>query len=277
MSFLPSSTPSSPSSSIHLTNLTLPSGLLLPDIWSQVRPQPATLSLSLHLTSSAFSTASTADKLDGSTVHYGTLAKRVLASCGGEALSLPECLARVEGIVRELAGGILSVARVEVGLEKGSMFGEWVVFVREFGQEEGEERFGVEVREVKVMTLLGVNSYERQGRQPVVVSFGLWEGGRKGVGEDVVVKMLGLERMLVDIIEPTTYETLETLIEYTVTELRKRVLDQDFPGATLRLRMEKPRAIAWAEAPGLEVTRVIPSAGKASKAAELRVVKPYAG
>ncbi|EGP90860.1 uncharacterized protein MYCGRDRAFT_106769 [Zymoseptoria tritici IPO323] len=274
MSFLPSSTPTPPSSSIHLTNLTLPFGLRLPDIWSQTRPQPATLSLSLHLTSSAFSTASTADKLDGSTVHYGTLAKRVLASCGGEALSLPECLRRVEGIVRELAGRILRMARVEVELSKGSMFGEGVVFVREFGQE--EKRFGVEVRGVKVMTLLGVNAYERQGRQPVVVNFGLWVGRGTGVGEEVVVKMLGLERMLVDIIEPTTYETLETLIEYTVAELRKRVLDQEFPGATLRLKMEKPRAIAWAEAPGLEVTREIPSAGKSSKAAELSVVKPYA-
>ena len=53
------------------------------------------------------------------------------------------------------------------------------------------------------------------------------------------------------------------MIEYTVTELRTRVLDREFPGAILRLKMEKPRAIAWADAPGLEVVRQVPkTAGK---------------
>jgi hypothetical protein len=82
------------------------------------------------------------------------------------------------------------------------------------------------------------------------------------------------------IVEPTTYETLETLIEYTVSELRTRVLDKDFPGSTLRLKMVKPRAIAWADAPGLEVAREIPRAGggkSATTTTPLNFVRPYAG
>jgi hypothetical protein len=110
-----------------------------------------------------------------------------------------EALEKVEAIVRDLAGGILQRCRVEVGLEKGSMFGEEVRFVRDFGGEPREDRFGVEVRGIKVMTLVGVNAYERQGRQPVVVGLSLWGGG-DGKGEDgLVEKMLGLERVLIEV------------------------------------------------------------------------------
>lgn len=65
--------------------------------------------------------------------------------------------------------------------------------------------------------------------------------------------------MLLKIIQDTSFETLETLADFTVLQLRKKMLDSALPGTRVQLRVEKPRAIAWADAPAVEVLRDVPS------------------
>lgn len=77
--------------------------------------------------------------------------------------------------------------------------------------------------------------------------------------------------------ERTSFETLETLIEYLFSELRKSTLDENLPGAEFHLRIAKPRAIAFADAPVVEIVREIPRKPSTTAAAPdvLCILKPY--
>lgn len=103
------------------------------------------------------------------------------------------------------------------------------------------------------------------------------------------------------IVQDTSFETLETLADFTVVQLRKKMLDEVLPGTRVQLRIEKPRAIAWADAPAVEVVRDVPSkratvmmsaaGGQSSRPAtatsstlekagtreRLSIIKPYSG
>ncbi|CZT20786.1 uncharacterized protein RCC_06644 [Ramularia collo-cygni] len=265
---------------ISITNLSLPHPISAPDVWGKQKDQPALLNVSLTLRGAGFSSAASLDKLDDSTIHYGNLAKKLRAGCsaGQNVLSL---ISAAEEAVMEMGRKgngkfIVQEARVEVGLCKASMFGEQVkvVSVKRFGRDgvvEGE-KWGFEVQEVKVMVLVGVNGYERQARQPLVVGFGVWFDG-KGSLES----LFGLESLIVEIIQDTSFETLETLVEHLVSELRTKTLDKSFPGSQLHLRIAKPRAIAFADAPVVEIIRDIPAAvqKKPTTAPALCIMKPY--
>lgn len=64
---------------------------------------------------------------------------------------------------------------------------------------------------------------------------------------------------MLKIVQDTSFETLETLADFTVVQLRKKMLDEVLPGTRVHLKIEKPRAIAWADAPAVEVVRDVPS------------------
>lgn len=89
------------------------------------------------------------------------------------------------------------------------------------------------------------------------------------------------------IIQDTAYETLETLVEVAFTQLSRQLPHAAPPGTILRFRIEKPRAIAFADAPVLEIVRVVagqtdsskPMSQKgtlSSRLSGLSIVKPYA-
>jgi len=130
----------------------------------------------------------------------------------------------------------------------------------------------------------------------VVASLGA-VGGVGGDGEraEQMEAFFGLERTLVavgsivscsrwasgllmetQIIEHSSFETLESLADRTVTQLQAH---RALPGAQVRLWLEKPRAIAFADAPAVEVFRVVHGtrtpAASSSESAPLRIIKPY--
>lgn len=81
------------------------------------------------------------------------------------------------------------------------------------------------------------------------------------------------------VIEDTSFETLETLADYAVKQLQDRLLSELLPGCRVQLRLEKPRAIAFADAPVVEVIRQMHAGSEKPKKAavmpELHVTKPY--
>ncbi|KAK4504491.1 hypothetical protein PRZ48_005407 [Zasmidium cellare] len=274
------------SDTITLTNLQLPHGIIAPDVWGKPKEQPALITLSLLLQGSGFGSAAQGDKLDDSTIHYGNLAKKIRAGCV-EGQSAGDLSAVVEKSILEMgmkSAGRFIVARasVEVVLPKASMFGDGGVTLGtttsydETGRVLGVGRvFGV--KGIKVMTLIGVNGYERSQKQPLVVSVLLHlrsEVRETGSGETVA--LFNLEQMVVQIIQDTSFETLETLADFTVVQLRKKMLDSVLPGTRVQLRIEKPRAIAWADAPAVEVLRDVPSK-RSSNAASIALGKAKEG
>lgn len=67
-------------------------------------------------------------------------------------------------------------------------------------------------------------------------------------------------------------------MEHMVSELRREVLDTSFPGSQLHLRIAKPRAIAFADAPVVDIIRDIPTTQQTGTIAPvLSIIKPYGG
>nr|POE99514.1 putative utp--glucose-1-phosphate uridylyltransferase [Quercus suber] len=103
----------------------------------------------------------------------------------------------------------------------------------------------------------------------VAAVLGTWDA----VAATVEAELFRLERVLVQIIEATSFETLESLAEHTIQQLRENLLNERLPGVQVRLRLAKPRAIVFADAPAVEVVRQVPTL--APKGVKLNLIQPY--
>ncbi|WPH00883.1 Hypothetical protein R9X50_00371500 [Acrodontium crateriforme] len=251
----------SPGDKILLQNLTLPHGIRTTNAWGDPKDQPACVTITLHLRD-GFNTAAGQDKLDDSTIHYGELAKRVRGSCSGAALSLADTLAAVRdavvGLSAKPSGFVVRLSEVQVRLGKASMFGSGgLVLVREwFGSEGRREKVQsvFSLCDVRTMTLVGVNAYERRGAQPVDFTLSLYTEGTLPV-----LDQSRLERMVIETIQGTEFETLETLVQFTMERIRTyfKTTDEVTSGSVVKLRLAKPQAVGFADAPAVEVCRRI--------------------
>ncbi|KAK0255018.1 hypothetical protein LTR91_011633 [Friedmanniomyces endolithicus] len=277
---------------ISVKNLQLPAGVVAPDVWGKAKEQPALLTVSLVLRGEGFGKAAAGDRLDASTIHYGELSKRIRAACSHPSQTAGHVSAHAERVIADMSrksptSSIVARSIVDVHLPKASMYGDGITLTNitdydERGRTRAVRRVFV-VREVKLMLLVGVNGYERRGKQPVLAS--LWldlggvgglEGGGGGSGSGSTVALFNLEQTLVQITQDTSFETLESLAEFTVKQLQERLLNKMLPGSQVRLRLEKPRAIAFADAPAVEVFRETPGAAGAAKHS-MPSAGPFAG
>ncbi|KAH9828496.1 Dihydroneopterin aldolase [Teratosphaeria destructans] len=260
-----------PGDIISIKELQLPYGVVSPDVWGKPKEQPALLSISLTLRH-PFKSAADQDALDASTIHYGELAKRIRASCiqnmtAGQVSAAAE-RAACEMAQKSAGNFIVSIIAIELILGKASMYGAGLVlgtvsYYDESGRVARPGQRTFTVRDVKIMTLVGVNQYERAQKQPIVATCTIFIGSMSGMqGSEQTVALFNLENTLVQIIEATQFETLETLAEFTVREMQKRMLNAVLPGSAVQLRLEKPRAIAFADSPAVEIFRETPGDGQ---------------
>jgi dihydroneopterin aldolase len=196
---------------VSVRNLQLPSGAIAPNIWHETKEQPALGSVSLWLRES-FTSAASQDALDDSTVHYGELSKRVRAnyeSKDGQRSALNGMFQAAEHMARKPKpdGNDKFVARriaARLTLPKASAFGDELAMseVRLY-DEKGTKTNGFATfscKNLRIPTLIGVNAYERKGRQPLVVDFAVDLVERLGgsVMEEMEI-LFPLERDLVDV------------------------------------------------------------------------------
>lgn len=186
---------------ICITNLTLPHPVLAPDVWGKEKEQPAVLNITLTLRGNGFGSSGNLDILDDSTIHYGLLAKKIRAACTAGLDLKGLCLA-TETAVLEMGRKrgntqIIGESRIEVGLCKASMFGEDLKFVMVRHQGVDGRCEGLwtrfELKGMKIMVLVGVNAYERQAKQPLVIDLGLW------YDKGPVVGLFSLEKTVVEV------------------------------------------------------------------------------
>ncbi|KAK5110572.1 hypothetical protein LTR62_005765 [Meristemomyces frigidus] len=294
---------------IHLRALQPPHGVLAPDIWSKQKDQPVLLNLKLSL-HNPFSSAASKDELDNSTIHYGHLAKNIRAA-SRQHQTLPGLFAAAREVVERMgmkgSRAIIATSEIEVELPKASMHGDLASIALTTDYDERGQALQTEMefrlRGVKIMTLVGVNAYERGARQPVVANLGITVASTLGDGEiDALLgvegrvvrvrvhpfhsltpfldRVTGLTEDLRQIIQDTEFETLESLADYTVKTLQSEMLSEQFPGSRVGLRLEKPRAIAFADAPAVEVLRTTPGRPSgdvlmARSKPSLQIIKPY--
>jgi dihydroneopterin aldolase len=168
---------------VSVRNVQLPSGAIAPNIWLETKEQPALASVSLWLRDS-FTSAASQDALDDSTVHYGELSKRVRTACTseeGQRSALEGVFQAAEHMARKpKSEGDKFVAKriaAKLTLPKASAFGEALTLSEvKLYDEKGSKTGGFRTfacKNLKVPTLIGVNAYERKGRQPLVMDFAL--------------------------------------------------------------------------------------------------------
>ncbi|KAK8215723.1 Dihydroneopterin aldolase-domain-containing protein [Phyllosticta capitalensis] len=241
------------------------------DIWGRMKEQPLQVSVTLALRS-PFNSAAKDDKVDSSTVHYGTLSKTVLsaiskASSGGWlddwTLGSVISAAIVEAVPE--TNKTLESSAIDVCFPKGSTLGtgtgaSWKIFYRPPNQIDDERTLVkvapcVYLRDVHVPTLIGVNSNEREKKQAVVLNVWIDHTGYFHYGKN----HCDLESELVEIMEKSSYETLEALAEQLALHCSSTIgpiVPIRLEGSPrVRIRLEKPSAVPFADAPMIEISR----------------------
>lgn len=207
----------SPPSSVSLRNLQTTTALL-PDAWNRPHKlQPLLLSASVWF-QHPFPTTSAADALSTTdTVHYGNLAKALLAAL---SLTSPEergmwigglvCDILFPGLTGEtlsgtgeggklvdLRGGGIRYLSLTARLPKASLLGSGVSFTLSVAPGGGKYATALAVEGVRVPVLVGVNENERGARQVVEVTVTV--EGVVGVGGEGGDWFARLEGVVVDV------------------------------------------------------------------------------
>ncbi|KAH4035473.1 hypothetical protein HBI80_039510 [Parastagonospora nodorum] len=228
------------------------------DVWGRNKPQRALISVIVTL-SQKFASASTTDTVDESTIHYGLLSKAVQARLQ-TASSRWEPTAMFSTIVADAVRGMAGTTPIyavetSVYYIKGGMFGDGVGHHTSTLEGTNVRSSVLHLRNVRIPCLIGVNSNERLQKQPVVVN--LWVECLPDFSSRAD-DYPELETFLFSQISATEFQTLESMLEWTIQQLRQHFFtkaeDQDL---VLRLRIEKPLAVPFADAPAVEITRPV--------------------
>ncbi|KAL4810411.1 dihydroneopterin aldolase domain protein [Aspergillus unguis] len=111
-----------------------------------------------------------------------------------------------------------------------------------------EEEFRIEG--IRCYCILGVNSHERVEKQAVIVSLEFKGPGQLAWGSTVVDTYQAMTRAVAERVEETSFQTVEALATFVA-----RIVTVDFANERVTVRVEKPSALAFVEASGVEVTR----------------------
>ncbi|KAK0618347.1 hypothetical protein B0T17DRAFT_618948 [Bombardia bombarda] len=279
------------------------------DAWGRTgKSQPLLVSAELSF-STPFDTAAADDRLGADTVHYGNLSKTILTSLGAATpspsssshLTLRDVL---ETIWSDLTGlsvdgsstgakkkPFLSLARVRflsvtVTLPKASLLGEAVSLTASsvFGLGDGEDggaaapraqiySIALDLINLRVPTLIGVNPNERLSKQFVVTSVTIDQFGQS------VDFYTDIESVVAKALDESSFETLEALGAHLADSIFSNYghhgillagqKPSDAPQWQLHIRMEKPTAVPLADCPVVEIRAgsAFPRAGRTATAA----------
>jgi dihydroneopterin aldolase len=143
------------------------------DVWGREKKQRALISVTLTL-GKQFTSASSTDSVDDSTVHYGTLSKAIQAQFKDDTMawkSTAALSAAVSQCVRDVAGSTdIHAIETNVCYLKGSMLGEGAGHMTSCIEQSGTHSSVLYLHNVRIPCLIGVNSNERLQKQPVDVN-----------------------------------------------------------------------------------------------------------
>ena len=229
------------------------------DIWGRAKHQPAYISVTVGL-SQPFTSAATTDTVNASTVHYGQLSKAIMREMSTHEttnwLSPSDVIWLLASAVRDVPANptVISTVEGELGLPKATRFGEGIGLA--FQQDYGNSSIclTLHIKRLRLGALVGVNSHERGLKQMLVVS--VWIDRAE---ESVLSSYNELEQLCVKTVEESSYETLESLAEDLAARTIKYFITPVQSGphevAGVRIRIEKPSAVPFADAPSVEIYR----------------------
>lgn len=148
------------------------------DVWGRPKPQRARVGVTLTL-GNQFTSASSTDSVDASTVHYGLLSKAIQAAfqdATTEHLSTAVLSSRILQCARKVTGTTnIYAIEIDVCYPKGSMFGDGAGYTIATIHDPPLRSQVLYLRNLRVPCILGVNPNERLQKQPVVLN--VWVDG----------------------------------------------------------------------------------------------------
>ncbi|KAL4906122.1 hypothetical protein BDW74DRAFT_177150 [Aspergillus multicolor] len=111
-----------------------------------------------------------------------------------------------------------------------------------------EEEFRIDG--IRCYCILGVNSHERVEKQAVIISLEFKGPGQLAWGSTVVDTYQVMTRAVAERVEETSFQTVEALATFVA-----RIVTVNYANERVTVRVEKPSALAFVEASGVEVTR----------------------
>ncbi|KAM0564307.1 hypothetical protein ACHAPJ_000517 [Fusarium lateritium] len=243
------------------------------DAWGRgSKQQPLLISAEVSLTH-PFPSSSSDDKVASDTVHYGLLSKSILGTLGKlpkSALSLSDVLNRIwvdltghqyngvkepsaEHVKPFLDASLIRRLSVSLVLPKASLMGSAIrlsgsCLFTDSAITARSLELGLEG--IRVPTLIGVNSNERNAKQVVVTNVRIDEY------EATHDNYASIESIIVDAMSESTFETLEALAASLAFHIARelRTKRDDFYGEIIRIGLEKPTAVPLADAACVELT-----------------------
>ncbi|KAI9705247.1 MAG: hypothetical protein M1820_005245 [Bogoriella megaspora] len=253
-----------PSHSDHISVNAIQASLdCFPDAFGRQKPQPALISVRLTLREH-FDSASKEDQLDGSTVNYGTVSKAIREVT--ERKTADGSLRAIRQFWPLIGDAISheSVRQYDVDLffPKASTTGDGIGFRKSWisGTEDGPFSFSVYFKNMRARSLIGVNDHERTKKQPVVAT--VWADLPNEQLEDHDAShLIRIEEIIVETIEASAFATLEALAVYVTNQIVDSTsLSYSSGGGPIigiGVKLEKPLAIPFADAPSVEIYRKI--------------------
>ncbi|GAA5808399.1 hypothetical protein MFLAVUS_001790 [Mucor flavus] len=233
------------------------------EAWQRLKSQPVVISVELITDISA---AGDTDHVTN-TIHYGHVTKAITKL--GETCTFSSLEALAHAVVKlccvqfgakrtqvtvEQPKALLHAAASGVKLARAIEDFEDKDIVETTGQVSGlgvaDEIF---VRDLRLHTIVGVNPWEREEKQVVVINLKVYPRGLKNVADNDQNKAYNLRtivRTLTRHIEASGYKTIEAF-GVTVARLALEKCHVN----KISVRVEKPSAILFADCSGIEVTR----------------------
>ncbi|KAI0944395.1 hypothetical protein AcW1_002120 [Taiwanofungus camphoratus] len=225
-----------------------------PDWWGRPRAQPVTVSVYLHLRQSYLDRAGETDNVRDS-VHYGNLCKSItkLAEDPEARFNGPRGLARAVILVAlQLAGEAATQACVVVTSSKlVPLASEFVLEMTtpapSAQNQECLETVEVFVKQLVIPTIIGVNPPEREAKQRVITNIHVLEHSGHPNSTDYSQLVAKISKD----IESSSYLTLE---KFVLEIIQTACLSSEAIDA-VTVRAEKPSALSFAHAAGVQITR----------------------
>ena len=111
----------------------------------------------------------------------------------------------------------------------------------------------IEIRDLRVRAILGVNDWERGERQEIVISLWIFCDARKPGTSDRLedsINYRDVAKRVIDLGEASKYFLVERLAEEIA-----RLCVRDFGAPRVRVRVEKPGAIRYSRSVGVTIER----------------------
>ncbi|ODQ66412.1 Dihydropteroate synthase [Nadsonia fulvescens var. elongata DSM 6958] len=218
------------------------------DVWLRSEPQPINVSLWMK---HDIAPSGETDDLPHS-LNYAVITREVSALVESNQFSGLESLAQAvaETVLSDECGA--KWVKIQIDEPEASLYAKStsITTVRKRGPKaivsEDSVLDFVSVGNLQVSTLIGVNITERLHRQNVVVGFTIYKEMNK---PEAVVNIREVTSAVNDFVQASTFKTIEAL----VTCVAQKIESMGYNNTTVRI--EKPNALTFADAAGIEITR----------------------